>query len=95
MGCGLCRGLCERGCGARERVGEAKVHALAGSRESIEDMPHRDELQAAQERVRALEDKVRTLEETAESKAAESKAAESEAVASKTKGATTPKYSSP
>jgi hypothetical protein len=57
-------------------------------------MPHRDELQAAQERVRALEDKVRMLEETAESKAAASKAAESEAVASKTKGATTPKSKS-
>lgn len=86
--------MCERRCGAGERVGEAKVHAVAGSCESIDDMPHRDELLAAQERVRALEDKVRTLEETAESKAAEaaeSKAAESKAAESKTKGATTPK----
>jgi hypothetical protein len=58
-------------------------------------MPHRDELQAAQERVRALEDKVRTLEETAESKAAESKDAPKSKSKGKSKGAAQPAPDSP
>ena len=52
-------------------------------------MPHRDELQAAQERVRALEDKVRTLEEAGAESEAESKAVEpktKDSTKSKSKG---------